>query len=69
MMTSRRWRSRVDMLHEGSTDGKYKRTNPDWSTVSGLGVSLTGSQRSEMSRDNGLCFMEAPVKHNPGSWK
>jgi hypothetical protein len=69
MMTPRRWRSRVGMLLEGSTDGKYIKQTPDWSPVRGLGTDLTVEWRTDLSRQNGLGANESGHKFAPGQWK
>lgn len=68
-MTPRRWRSRVGMLLEGSTDGKYNKNIKDWNQVPGLGTDLTEAWRSDLNMQNGLGVIEHPAKHVPGQWK
>ena len=69
MMTPRRWRSRVGMLLEGSTDGKYDKVVKDWSQVKGLGTDLTAAWRTDLSRQIGLGATESGRKFVPGQWK
>lgn len=68
-MTPRRWRSRVGMLLEGSTDGKYNKVIKDWNQVQGLGTDLTAAWRTDLLSQNGLGVAESPAKHTPGQWK
>ena len=69
MMTPRRWRSRVGMLLEGSTDGKYDKVIKDWNQVPGLGTDLTAQWRTDLHRQNGLGATESGHKFTPGQWK
>lgn len=68
-MTPRRWRSRCEMLFEGSTDGKYDKTIKDWNQFPGMGTDLTAAQRGDLLRQNGLGSTEPPHKYVPGQWK